>query len=488
MGGRFEPDSPPLGHRAASLAEEMRSGEMHSGKTMFKGGEVLIDDLRVEDDGDIRRFVATVSWEDVKRPPFNVEYGIEKRDAPRAELNIDSFIIPAAVVAMHDGEQRVLGSGPICPVLHSGLTSSLQWLARWNRGTLTPPRIDSRIGCEHPVAPSTGMSAVFLSGGIDSMALLANNHALHPPGDPLRFSIGLIVVGIQKHRWTQSDAVRDRLAAARLDLDSVAAMTDIEIVPVATNLRTLVPSSSFWKYEYQGAALAGVGHLFSKSISNLAIASTWRISHLDEWGSHPLLDVGYGTHSLRIWHELAHLGRLQKTAVVAERPELLQELSVCNERDGGNENCGRCEKCVRTMLAFEALGLDPAPIFQRSGVQAEELKAIQISSRGLEDEYAELINPLEERGRSDLATAIRRRIRTSRITRSPIIANGRNHLRKLRSIGRPQDPTQLAGLVAGLLAAGGASLKAANRTSDAKPTLGEARPEDREPRSSDQGR
>lgn len=393
---------------------------------------MLIEDLRVESSPGVRSFVAKTFWENRKKPAFDIRYAVEERDAWRASINPDAFRIPAAVVAMHDGEDRLSDFGSICPVLHQGLTSSLQWLARWSEKDLVPPTIDIPIGCSHPSGEGDG-SAMFLSGGVDSMALLASNQVEHPPGDPLRFSVGFVIVGIQKHRWTDSDSVRSRLRAARDDLDDVAKHTGIDIVPVATNLRALVGSSSFWKYEYQGAVLVGTGQLFASSIANLSIASTWKISHLDKWGSHPLVDLGYGTHSLRVWHELVHLGRLEKTDVIAKRPELLRALSVCNERAGGNGNCGECEKCLRTMLAFEALQIDMVDVFGKSRVEPEVLRPIRIGNRGLEGDYEELVRPLVAVGRADLAQMVQRQIDRSRMMRWRGVKATRRVTRRLRS-------------------------------------------------------
>ncbi len=379
---------------------------------------VLIDNYRTEGGQGITRFLATVRWEDRTREPFDVSFAVQEQDTARATLNPDAFRVPAAIVALHDHEQRISGEGELCPFLRDGLENSFAWLRRWAGSSSPGPTIDLPVRCSHP-GVETAASGMLLSGGVDSMAALVANHTAYPHGHERRFSVAFVVVGIQHYRWAHLDEVEAQLGAARKQLAPVGDATGVNIVPVATNLRGLNRDSWFWKYEFQGAALSGIAHLFATSLSDVAIASTWQISHLDRWGSHPLLDPGYGTHSLRIWHELAHLGRLEKTELIAQRPELLQPLNVCNERAGGDLNCGHCEKCVRTMLALESMGqLGESEAFARVTLRRDDLRGIRIGDRGLEGEYLELIEPLLRVGRPDLASAISRMVRFGRLRRS----------------------------------------------------------------------
>lgn len=379
---------------------------------------MLVQDLRTEHGGGVTRFVGTVHWEDQQRDPFDVFFALDEREAERVTLEPDAFRIPAAVVASHDGEDRLAGGGPMCTVLEHGLASSLQWLARWSNRAGTPA-LDVPIGCAHAVPTGTGSSGLFVSGGVDSTAVLVASHTRFEPDHPLRISLGIVVVGIQIHRWTAWTDLRDRLRAARQDLAWLEAATGIKVVPVATNISTLKESPGFWVYEYMGAVLAGVGHLFSKTLSNLSIASGVEIRSYGPHGSHPLLDPGYGSHSLRIWHEQAHMGRLAKTRLIATRPELLGRINVCNEAEAGDENCGRCEKCLRTMLALESMSLlATTPAFAQSTVHPRDLRHIRIYNSIVEGDYLGLVEPLVEAGRADLATAVKRKLRQAMLFKS----------------------------------------------------------------------
>ena len=318
---------------------------------------MLIENLRSEDGDGIATFLATVDWENRSRDPMSAYFAVDESDAWRVSLNPDAFRIPGTVVAMRDHERRIAGGGPMCPVLQDGLKSSLAWISRWSTSPTSTPDLDFPLGCAHPVPQDTGAAAGFVSGGVDSSALLVANHRAHGVDDPLRVSVGIVVIGIQSHRWMDRDEIGDQLAAARHDLSTLADATGIEIVPVATNIRMLNDNGTFWKYEFQGAVLAGVAHLFASTVSNISMASPWEIAYLDNWGSHPLLD--YGNHSLRIWHALGHMGRLERTRLIAGQPTLLKGLNVCNKAEAGDANCGRCgcgTGVLRELLAARIRG------------------------------------------------------------------------------------------------------------------------------------
>ena len=379
---------------------------------------MLIDDLGTRRDGGITSHRAVVRWEDRSKTPVEVSFSLFDRDAELTSLNPDAFRIPAAVVALHDGEERLVTEAGLCPALHDGLVTSLSWLRRWWGSPSGLPVLESPLECSHPEPGAGAPAAAFLSGGVDSLSLLQTNLARYPVGHPARIEAGIVVGGIQRHRWSEDVGLERRLATLRAELSPIAKAAGIRLLPVVTNLRELNPSTRFWQFEYQGAALAGVAHLFAHGLSGVGIASSWVADLLGPFGSHPLIDDGYRTHAFGVRHELAHLGRLRKTEVVAENPVFLQDLKVCNTAEAGDGNCGRCEKCVRTLLALVALDrLSGTSAFGRSDLDATDLRRVTITDAGHEGEYVELIEPLRRAGREDLADAVERRVRSERLRR-----------------------------------------------------------------------
>lgn len=61
------------------------------------------------------------------------------------------------------------------------------------------------------------------------------------------------------------------------------------------------------------------------------------------------------TASLDFVSSCSVLSRVEKTKLIAAHPDVVKHLYVCLSGDA-THNCSKCEKCVRTMLALEALG------------------------------------------------------------------------------------------------------------------------------------
>jgi hypothetical protein len=81
-------------------------------------------------------------------------------------------------------------------------------------------------------------------------------------------------------------------------------------------------------------------------------------------------------------------------------------------------NCGKCEKCIRTMTELVACGaLKDSPAFPCKDVSPELVSTLVLRDRYKESYYQDLIEPLRSQGRDDLVRAIRRVIARSRLRR-----------------------------------------------------------------------
>jgi hypothetical protein len=74
------------------------------------------------------------------------------------------------------------------------------------------------------------------------------------------------------------------------------------------------------------------------------------------WGSTPVTDPLYSGDALTVVHDGAGFSRSDKVAAIAHSPLAVAGLKVCWEGHQQDENCGVCEKCVRTRLNFLAVG------------------------------------------------------------------------------------------------------------------------------------
>jgi hypothetical protein len=92
-------------------------------------------------------------------------------------------------------------------------------------------------------------------------------------------------------------------------------------------------------------------------INLMFIASSYDIPHLHPCGSHPLLDPEYSSYGMRIRHRDYEMSRLEKIKIVSQWDIAFQNFRVCLANVPDRLNCGKCEKCVRTMTELTALGL-----------------------------------------------------------------------------------------------------------------------------------
>jgi hypothetical protein len=174
-----------------------------------------------------------------------------------------------------------------------------------------------------------------------------------------------------------------------------------------------------------GAILGAVAHAFAKRLSSVSISASDSIpglSYVKKYnfkphGSHPLLDPNYSSSDLRIRHADVTLSRLDKTRLIADWEVALQNIRVCGPNWPG-KNCGRCEKCIRTMLALIATGsLKKTEAFPGNDVTDKLVSTINIKKPvfgySVEDDYLELLVPLAERGRHDLVHAIEQLLKRS---------------------------------------------------------------------------
>jgi hypothetical protein len=190
-------------------------------------------------------------------------------------------------------------------------------------------------------------------------------------------------------------------------LQPIAQDAQINLIPVSTNIRHLDDDVTFWMYEFHGAALAAVAHALSRRINRVSVAGTMHIPCLEPWGSHPALDSNYSTADLQIRHDGLTLSRLDKVRLIAGWNTALHNLRVCTMNPARGLNCGHCEKCLRTMLELMACGkLDQTAAFPAQDVTADQVLKITMGAEFPAAWYQELIAPLTERGRLDLARAI----------------------------------------------------------------------------------
>jgi hypothetical protein len=372
-----------------------------------------IENLRTGKNGTRARVSATLIWEDRDRPSQEIFFETTEEFADALTCNPNAFFCACAIPAMHYGEKRIAIDSPICPDLKEGMEIAMDWIRHWSgKKARQPFKIEAKLKSQ-PIA-TTPRSGLFFSGGVDSLGALRANHLNFPPDHPSSIKDGLLISGFVGGLEDPGDGY-EIVSNAIINLAKDAGLT---LIPAYSNVyahfKDLDQNFAFWRSSYHGSLLASVAHAFSNRLTSVSIAATYDIAHIDPWGSHPLLDVNYSSRNLKIKHENVNLSRLEKTKLISDWDIVRTNLCVCNDvtqsYQVGKLNCGKCEKCIRTKIGLEALGvLEQFKIFPDKHLSEKLIvDSIKILDTYEESCYLEAIEPLKARGRHDLVRGINR--------------------------------------------------------------------------------
>lgn len=256
---------------------------------------------------------------------------------------VDPFVPAALLAAMAAGQPlEVPAETPVSTRLLDGIQRAQEILHAWN------PRL-RRIpvaAVSTPARPQRGEAAAFFSCGVDSL------YTVWKHGDQI--SRLLLIQGLEISLLNET-LFAQAVSSAR----SFAEETGRDVVLVRTNLRRLGDAHRLDIHLFHGALLAGAALVTGHARTYVPSSSTY--AHLAPWGSHALLDAHWSTEACELVHDGAEAPRTEKLATIARASSARRVLRVCLA-DTAAYNCGRCEKCLRTMVTLHLLGVE-APTF-----------------------------------------------------------------------------------------------------------------------------
>lgn len=245
---------------------------------------------------------------------------------------------PALLTAMKSGRGMDLAG--------LDLTSVSNMEVIQERFTTWWPAVFQRIALPAPSVGESRASAAgvgcFFSGGADSFYSVLRNRD--------RITHLIFVHGFDI-------ALRDKELAerARSALRAAAIEVSIPLIEVTTNMRE-VNADLNWGVHAHGAALAAVAHSLSNTLGAVIIPGSYHQDDLILWGTRPDLDPYWSSGRLCVEHDSADVPRPVKLAGLGDDPTAMRHLRVCWENRNGAYNCGKCEKCIRTMINLYAAG------------------------------------------------------------------------------------------------------------------------------------
>jgi len=243
--------------------------------------------------------------------------------------------------------------------------------------------------------------ATFFSGGIDSFYTLLKHR-----GDitDIIFVHGLDIP-------LENTALREQTVTA---LKAIGADFNVNLVEVETNLKTALLPYGDWRLILHGVALASVGLLLQDDFFVIYIPASHEYTHLFPLGTHPILDHLWSTQSLRFIHDGAESTRLEKTELVSQSDTALRHLRVCWRNTGGAYNCGKCEKCLRTMITLYIFGkMDSCPTFSEP-LSSKRVAKMKLKGKNTRKFARQNIARLQQmQGGTAIEKALKHALRTS---------------------------------------------------------------------------
>ncbi len=368
-----------------------------------------ISDFRHEPRGDAVTVLATITWEDCGRPAEEVRFeagGVEPHEVlPSPE----AFAIRGALAALQQNETRVLVDGSLCPRLRDGLRIALKTLRQW---WFDPERSEPLIEASRgfrALVPCAPRAALFLSGGADSLLALHWNRASFAKEHPASMRTAIFV----PHFGARLEAVSSPRALAFLSrqthvVPKIASLAGLRLISARASAGDLGEDEDFFERCSHAGQLAAIAHLFSPTLDAVSIAPGFDAAHLPPWGSHPLLDLSYASSAVSIRQPGLGLTRRERIAEISRWTEILPHLLVCSQGplEDGLINCGRCEKCLRTMVALLLAGaLGQAVSFPSRDIEVADIDALT-PRREIIVFWSDFPEALRLRGRDDLARAV----------------------------------------------------------------------------------
>ena len=305
---------------------------------------MIVDDIRGGTAGDSYEVSARLrpdgaGLEDAPRLWFRfpAEY------APDGELDASPFLAGTLVWCLRNRENLFV-DGPVSPSLLGQVEEITAVLRSFFPSAIRP--VEVRAAASREPTPGRALTASLFTRGLDSWFTLLV--AREDPDLQPALTHTVYCPTFNAKGW--SDELREAKVEAVRDASERIGLT---LIRLETNVNRVAGHGQFAMALALGPA-------------NLLISSGDMRGGLIPRGMHPDLDFRFSTARTKIIH-YGNASRIQKADRVSQSQVALQTLNVCQydylEQD---RNCGRCEKCVRTMLELHALGaLDRCPVFDQ---------------------------------------------------------------------------------------------------------------------------
>ena len=270
-------------------------------------------------------------------------------------LNLDysSFAAALLLPSMKLGEDLVV-EGSMSKKLYDGMQQIMNIVKGWDVG-LNPIKVIPQ-SLETDSLKGGDILTTF-SGGVDSFYSWLTHKNDSKPVRTMMFINGF-------------DISLDNQDLYRKTIDNIKKIAEAEnakLIEAESNIRSFIDPILGWGLSH-GGCLAATALCLRNGIDLMYIPSSYTVEQEHPWGSHRLLDGHWSTEVITFMHDGYDTSRVDKVVnAVGHSQTALNYLRVCWKEENGSYNCGRCNKCLRTMVnLYVANSLDKSKTFPRS--------------------------------------------------------------------------------------------------------------------------
>lgn len=371
----------------------------------------------------MRRISMDIVWERHKFSRKTLYFEAGHDVAEMLHASPDTFAIACLPLASWYDEKRLFVEGSLCNRLARGLKAVSEVFHGWypRCGLL---EITASDGVIPTWPPAQRRAASLLSGGVDGLATLRGNRLDYPLDHPDSIQACITLFGINTFDLDENGPVAARLEAfdaLKSRLQELASAEQFKLLPVYTNVRSLAPHYRYWTRVGFGAGHSAVAQLFQREFDKVFWASDGEGANPPTGAEHPVINQHFSTSALRLQDDGLDQSRKDKVALLSQWDYARRMMQPCHYvkiPDDGKINCGRCEKCIRTMLLLLGMGkLSDVDAFAENDVRPTAIFRIPINNLKKARLLAQSIPDLKSIGRHDLVWAIRFRLLVFRLLR-----------------------------------------------------------------------
>jgi hypothetical protein len=354
---------------------------------------VRVHDLRLTPIADRCELSARVAMRRLDTEGLRITYRFPAELAS-TRLDASPYVAGLLATAMWWGEPLEI-DGPVSPRLLAS-SPAITAVYRSMFPTLHEVEVRAEAGDVGAVDDDRGRASMF-SGGVDSWYSVLKARARGAAVSHLVYSPSI--------DFMYTDATRASAVAAFR-----RAAGDVGCTPVVveTDLRRFTERFQHWGITH-GGGLASIALTMGDHFAQVLVPSSFHLGAPRPWGSHPLLDPLWSTERMTFVHDGVTASRTDKLRYLAGHPVAVANLKVCHEADT-TANCGRCSKCVRTMIGLRAAGVgaDRAPFAEP--LRFRNIRRLRRSTDPADRQFlVELVDELDNRpDQRPLRRALRR--------------------------------------------------------------------------------